>query len=119
MKIAILDSGINSNCIENPACIIDRKSFLLKDDSILIGSDCDDAFGHGTFCLQTIRRIAPDSEFICIKVLNDDGLTCAEVLIEALKSLLSVDVDIINLSLSVTNPDYDDGELKQVCQMLY
>lgn len=119
MKIAILDSGINYDCIDNPDCIISSSNCILQGRYIKTGTDCKDVLGHGTYCLQTIRHISSGSEFIVIKILDDNGLTCDDVLIEALRRLLYLDVDIINLSLSVTDSSYNSNELKNICDQLY
>lgn len=93
MIIAILDSGISNDIVGYRKCInyVDEK----KEDKW-------DNFGHGTMCFNVIKSIDAAAPIDVIKVLDKYGHCDVEILCKALSDLIDSDVDIINLSLSVS-----------------
>ncbi len=108
VKIAIIDSGINKDelrCdnkiqVEN---IFSKYEYL------------GDRNGHGTSIANIILSHNDNVIFYTLKIF-DEQLSCScEILVEALKTLLDSDVDIINLSLGIT---MDNIELYNICLKL-
>ncbi|MEM9416511.1 MAG: S8 family serine peptidase [Planctomycetota bacterium] len=59
-----------------------------------------DVCGHGTAAAGQVRRIAPGSELISIRVLSASREGSSEALVEALRWLSTQDVGVVNMSLS-------------------
>lgn len=116
MRIAIVDSGIDSNYYSDNDCFIGYKGYDYYDDEIVENSEIHDAFGHGTECADCIHQLMPDAEIYVVRILDDEGNTSAEMLSRALDELADVDVDIVNLSLSLT--DSNEENLRAVCRKL-
>lgn len=106
-KVAILDSGINRY-------FEDKVTEVYS----IYGSNHHDDNGHGTKCLSLIERLAPNTEFIIYKIL-DSNLQCSvKHLCTALTKLLDIDVDIINLSLTMCNKE-KSYIVNEICQQLW
>jgi subtilisin family serine protease len=116
VKIAVLDSGIFQN---HPDFI-----GLFNDASItsvdFTGSPAgfNDKRGHGTHVAGLIGArnddpvgitgVAPESTLINIKVLKDSGSSSGQRLKAGLEEALRQDADIINLSLSITEDEFEN-----------
>jgi subtilisin family serine protease len=59
-----------------------------------------DVCGHGTAAAGQIRRIAPGSELLSIRVLSASREGSSEALVEALRWLSTQEVGVVNMSLS-------------------
>lgn len=103
VKIAVVDSGIDASFYRDysdrvvPCLDIDKTQ--TKDNY------CVDVFGHGTQCLDTIRYLSPHSKLYVIKILDHRGKCHSLDLLKALQFCKSLNVDIINLSLSLEEED--------------
>lgn len=93
VRIAIIDSGINSNFVCSSNCINFSNEI-----------DIEDNFDHGMPIYNIIKNdsvgIATDSEVFSIKVMDDFGITSMIALENALTWCFKNDIDVINLSLS-------------------
>lgn len=113
--VVIIDSGINNEiCGDN---IIGGICFTYNNNEIIQSQDYYDDNGHGTACYCIISSIARDSKFYIIKILNDIAKTSVDLLIAALEHCLSLECNVINLSLATLNED-NINELEKVCQKL-
>lgn len=106
-RVAIIDSGINE--------FYDDKIF---NKYSCVGGDYYDYNGHGTKCVSIIEKIAPDTEFTVIKLLNENLQCSVHYLYEALTFMLDMDIDIINLSLSTANLSQFQ-KIDNVCKELH
>lgn len=80
----------------------------------------DDVFGHGTNCIDCILQFAEQAQFYPIKIVNELGKTTSSLLLAALEKCRELPVDLICLSLSVTqmlNPAMEK-ELRDICNDL-
>lgn len=110
MKIAIIDSGISANMDLDK--IIQIRNYTNEEKY--------DLCGHGTNVFYLINSYKMESEYIIIKVLNENGLTKIKSLYTALNDLISEEIDIICMSLSIVRYDNvtDLKLLYEVCNTL-
>lgn len=117
IKIAIVDTGIDKNHDYLKDNIIGGIALESTDDYITLSENYEDENGHGTLCASIIKNEFENAEFFIVKALNKQGKTNIQILEEALKYLLSVDINIINLSLSVIESELVK-DLYKICENL-
>ncbi|MCL1807747.1 MAG: S8 family serine peptidase, partial [Oscillospiraceae bacterium] len=83
VKIAILDSGIDSQILKGGVSYIEGNPY-----------DIDD-YGHGNPVSDIISGIAPSSELYSLKVLNEKGVGEADAIIDAIHWSIANNIDII------------------------
>jgi Phosphopantetheine attachment site. len=103
--VAIIDSGLSmlyGNLVNHEGI-----NFYVFNNIIQINNKYYDESGHGTACTHIINNIVnSDISYYIIKILNKKNLSYPEFLVNAIEYLLSIEVDIINLSLSLYNDKY-------------
>ena len=102
--VAVIDSGIDSNIVNNVTMDVLKKGE-------------EDKCGHGTACTMIIKGIAPKADIISIPLLDENIEATSMELEKALSFCQEIDCNIINLSLSVTN--LYTNNLKKICMGLY
>lgn len=106
-RVAVIDSGVNKFYKNRIAKLLN----YTEEDHV-------DANGHGTKCVSIIDKIAPDTNFTVLKLLNKNLQCSSSTLCQALTDLLTMDIDIVNLSLSTAEiNNYKD--LNNICRNLY
>ncbi len=103
--IAIIDSGVD-NDIPFKDKIIGGISFYIKEETLYCNEDIKDDNGHGTKCIHVINGISSNSLIYVVKIIDESSKRSSFLLLEALKYLLYINVDIINISLSVNGRLY-------------
>jgi len=110
IKVAVLDSGLNYNAddFKNNSRISYYNAF--KDSGIK--ADCLDSQGHGTDCAgilcaqgNVIYGVAPEIDFLCIKINNDTGGTTSKEILKGLEKAVALNSDVISLSFSIAEND--------------
>ncbi len=100
MKAAILDDGVYDGFGKLPGITehlaVNEKGGVTRDES-------EPHLSHGTRCAQIIAQNAPHSEFISIKVLDEDGKGYAKKLIAALDYCLHNKIKLIHMSIGTSN----------------
>lgn len=104
-KIAIVDSGISQK-VWYKEDILGGVSFFIEDSRIYMSDEYDDCCGHGTNCASIIKKYCRNAEFYIVKIMQDELVCSSKLLFLALKHLREIDVDYINLSLSIGNSPY-------------
>ena len=114
VKIAIIDSGINSNISsKHPDLKVAGGASMIDGSSPFI-----DGAGHGTHVAGVIAALnnsigvvgaAPDAEIFSVKVLASTGTGTLEDVLEGVQWAIDKKMDIINLSLTT---GFDIPELK-------
>lgn len=117
IRVAILDTGIDTKHEYLKDSIYEGIGFIWSDDYITITDDYEDDNGHGTACASIIKREFENVEFIVIKILDKYGQTNIQILEEALKMLINKEIDIVNLSLSVMKSEMVK-DLYKICDDL-
>lgn len=109
MKIAIIDSGINSKFKE---ISLQGIHYSYKRNCIVSDTIIKDKGMHGTLVYYTTSSIIESADYYHVKVLDNKGRSNSYILLYALEKLLDIDCDIINISMSTTNmrylQDYND-----------
>ncbi|MFA3782337.1 S8 family serine peptidase [Melioribacteraceae bacterium 4301-Me] len=119
IKIAVIDSGIDKS---NP--VLNRNIYKMKDYTISsaysMNDDdiCKDFIGHGTACAGIIIKNAPEVELLIIKIFDKELNSSYELLLKAIDFAIEEKVNIINLSLGMTQ-QRDYSELQQLCNKAY
>jgi hypothetical protein len=113
----------------NQVIIVDSGIDPSNKDFHVIGGECvgsdrfnqsinyADTNGHGTFCASVIQRVSPNTGFYVVKILNENGQASSEMLINALNSILKIDIRVVNLSLATLDNEYKN-ELLHACNEL-
>jgi subtilisin family serine protease len=121
VKIAIIDTGINHEHL----CFNNNPNIHLLGNVTSSSFNIADKAGHGSHVAGLIGGrstekigiigIAPESQMIIIKGIDDDRSTSATNLNKALKLAIDSNVDIINLSLDIANARFNliESEIKR------
>lgn len=91
--VAVIDTGANEGA---------DITINLTDDPM------EDANGHGTEIVETIKQIAPNAKVISIKAINDQGYGSLATATQAVSYAIEANVDIINISAVAR--DYGQAE---------
>ena len=119
IKIAIIDSGINndSNYFNNitingiSICNINNKYEFIH-------GSYEDKCGHGTLCASVIKKESSNIEFFIVKIFDEYLNTNIQALEKALEYLLDIDVNIINMSISILQ-NKNLKHVKKLCNLLH
>ena len=121
-KVAVVDSGVDTQNQEIMEHVIQGFSFQksAEENGIVEEENFDDVFGHGTNCIDCILQFAEQAQFYPIKIVNELGKTTSSLLLAALKKCRELQVDLICLSLSVTQilDPAMEKELRDICNDL-
>ncbi|EXM40063.1 S8 family serine peptidase [Ruminococcus albus] len=122
VKVAIIDSGINYNIVNDDVRNCIKTGYLVHDDEDntvqeVSPSKLSDFNGHGTVCASIVNRIAPEAEIIPVCILGKNGRCTPGKLVAALELVKRLDVQIINMSLS-SNDLFIRHKLKKLTKEL-
>lgn len=113
VSIAVIDSGINPyhshvNGVESGIQIrVNREQY------IEYHHDYRDRLGHGTAVAAAIRGVAKDANLYGVKIFDDKLMAYPSVLSEAIEWSIENNVQIIHLSLGLTQ---DHPKVKAACK---
>ncbi len=116
LVVAVIDTGIGQD-ISYWKDITGNITFFLEDKTIYLSDKQYDAIGHGTQVASCIKKYCPQTELFIINIYKDSRIVSSCLLLEALRYLLDVDVDIINISLAVSSREYV-SDIESVLQLL-
>ncbi len=111
ITIGILDTGIDLRHPSLKAACISDENFLTRHQDESIKND------HGTRVAgilvgnnNVIQGLAPESKIISYRTNDNNGNTDDDAVIDTLNHIIdnNVSIDILNLSLDITYPYYDD-----------
>ena len=119
--VAVIDSGIDDAYFRGHcgmftgafSCISDQEGKEFVSDHFP-----QDENGHGTMVVDLIHALNPRCRFLVVKILNADCLATTGALAEALRFLCTQQVDIIHMSISVTQEDDQAPEITRLCTEL-
>ncbi|MBU0894873.1 MAG: S8 family serine peptidase [Nanoarchaeota archaeon] len=98
-KICVLDTGVDythpdlGGCFGEGCKVIDGYDFINDDE------DPIDDHGHGTIVCGVVSKIAPGSELIVAKVINENGQGYESNVLEGLQWCIDEGADIISFSI--------------------
>lgn len=99
VKVVVIDSGISNNLrVKSPI------SFKINLALNGMNDNCEDQHGHGTALVGMLSDFCEEFiELILIKVLDGQCQSTSKQLLRALQIAISLDPDIINMSLGTHN----------------
>jgi subtilisin family serine protease len=119
VRVGVVDSGIDDT---HPALKGKVKAAV---EAVADGgritfqpSRTGDAAGHGTACAGIITAVAPEAELYSIKVLGANASGSGEMFLAGLDYAIKQRLQIINLSLGTTKPQYQ-GPLHDLLDRAY
>ena len=119
VRVGVVDSGIDAT---HPALIGKVKTSVeaLSEGGrwMFQPSKSGDSAGHGTACAGIITTVAPDAELHSIKVLGANASGSGEMFLAGLDYAIKQRMQIINLSLGTTKPQYH-GPLHDLLDRAY
>lgn len=118
IRIAIIDSGIDTNNSYFSKYIYDGKCICYDGEECRIKKNFHDDNGHGTLCASVILKECKDVQFYIIKIMNRYGVTNLKTLEYALEYLKKERINIISLSLSIVEGRYSK-KIKSLCNYYY
>jgi len=118
IRIAIIDSGIDTNNSYFGKYIYDGKWICHDGKECSIKKNFHDDNGHGTLCASVILKECQDVQFYVIKIMNRYGVTNLATLEYALEYLKNKKINIISLSLSIVEGNYSK-KIKSLCNYYY
>ncbi len=119
VRVAVIDSGIDNSHPAIGGGVARHVTLREVDGEIVLDeSPSDDAYGHGTACAGIIRSIAPDCELFSVKVLGSNLASSGRVFLAGLKWAIDNGVDVCNLSLGTTKPEFY-GRLHELMDSAY
>ncbi len=115
--IAVIDTGISAD-ISFLKDVVGNITFIIEGNAIYMTDEYYDVIGHGTKVSSCIKQYCSQAKLFIINIYQNNLVTSSELLLEALKYLLTVDVDMINISLAVNSKENIteiNTVLKQLC----
>lgn len=109
IKVAVIDSGIDA---DHPSvggvdgAVIVEPDETAEDGYRIVDGPHRDLYGHGTACAGIIRSIAPDVELYSVRVLGERLTGKGWIFAAGLDWAITAGMDVVNLSLSTSNDDY-------------
>lgn len=120
MKIAVIDSGVDTNHKRLTGAHI--TGIRVTEDSEKYSKeeleDFNDILGHGTACTSIIYSHIRDIELVSLKIFDVNLISSEQLLINAINWCIENNVEIINLSLGIQTLD-PVAELYQICKKAY
>ena len=109
VRVCVVDSGVDRHPLIGA---VQSAVVVARDDHRVLSIEPDDQgdlCGHGNACAGVIRSIAPDCEIHSVRVLGAGFTGSGAILLEGLREALRERYDVINLSLSTTNAEWQAG----------
>lgn len=103
--VAVIDSGVAENCSYKDD-ICGGISLWIEGNDLILSDVYQDELGHGTQVCSTIKKICPDALLYIVKIYKHEEISSSYLLLQALEHLLTVDVNLINISLSVASTTF-------------
>lgn len=108
VRVAVIDSGIESNHPALEGCVDEGITVALDDEgnASIVPAPGTDSFGHGTACAGIIHSIAPQARLTSVQVLGPGLTGKAAAFLSGLGWAIESGFDVINLSLGTTRRDW-------------
>lgn len=114
VRVAVIDSGVHAS---HPH-VVSVGGGIGIDERGAVHDDYVDRLGHGTAVTAAIREKAPASDIFAIKIFDRELAATGAALVAACEYALSVNAQIINLSLGTQNADHEPaltGVVRRIC----
>ena len=97
VKIAVVDTGVDSDHPLMDGRIVSEKSFVS-------GEPADDEQGHGSWCASAVLAVAPDAKIVNAKALSKTGSGNALGLMEAMEWAAEEECQVVSCSWGGSMP---------------
>ena len=107
IKVAVIDSGINTEISDLQDSVIHSTGFGINSDGYITeNSNIPVRSLHGTAVAMIIRHICSEVEFISVNILDENLLTDGRTLAYSLSRVFDYNPDIIHMSLGTLKKRY-------------
>ena len=113
IRVAVIDSGVHAS---HPH-VGGVGGGIGIDEHGATHSDFIDRLGHGTAVAAAIREKAPDADLFAIKVFDRELAATGAALVSACQYALTLQAQIVNLSLGTQNPEHEPALTDVVNQL--
>ncbi len=103
VKVALIDSGVNTQHSHVGSVAGGIHFFLNEENEVQTSPEYSDHIGHGTALAGVVRAKAPQAKLYAVKIFTDHLATSLPVLEAALGWAIGQRMKIINLSLGLIN----------------
>ncbi|KAK4065581.1 hypothetical protein Trihar35433_7701 [Trichoderma harzianum] len=113
VRIAVIDSGVQEEDSEIAAAAVKKRIRGYRNFTSSDLNDCEDQVDHGTMVARLLLTVAPEAELYIAKVTDQEKMPKNQLhrIAEAIKwAVLEWDVDIISISLALSEEHYDINE---------
>ncbi|KAI8663494.1 hypothetical protein NCS57_00950600 [Fusarium keratoplasticum] len=113
VRIAVIDSGVREEDAEIVAANANEQIQGYRNFTSSDPNNCEDQIGHGTMVTRLLLTVAPEAEVYIAKISNQKIMPKNQVhrIAEAIKwAVEHWDVDIISISLALSEEHYDINE---------
>ena len=107
IKVGLIDSGVSANNVSQGNIV----------DTGFCNSQID-TIGHGSVCAHLISSVTKNTQIYNIKVVDSSRLISSKRLIDAIDWCISNKIDVINLSISLTDMSYF-YDFEAICNKAY
>lgn len=101
LKVAVIDSGVN---VRHPHICAPTRAIVIGGETG--DSSADDPVGHGTAVTAAIQEKAPGAEYFALKLFGASLRATSDRLVLAIEWAIENRMDVVNLSLGISNFDY-------------
>ena len=113
VRVAVIDSGVHAS---HPH-VGGVSGGIGIDEHGATHDDFVDRLGHGTAVTAAIREKAPDAGIYAIKVFDRELAATGAALVAACRHALTLQAQIVNLSLGTQNPEHEPALADVVSQL--
>ncbi|MCM1500828.1 MAG: S8 family serine peptidase, partial [Clostridium sp.] len=114
--VAVIDSGVAKDCSYKED-ICGGISLWIEGNDLIMSDDYLDEFGHGTQVCSMIKKVCPNALLYIVKIYKHEEISSSYLLLQALEHLLTVDVSLINISLSVAGTTFVNEIDETLCKL--
>ena len=114
IKVAILDTGIADELVDNRIKLRKQIYYDYYDEKIVYKDNATDYNGHGTVCVNTMWSVFDNIDVYAVNVMGISGRANIRTFAEGLSFAKTLDVDIISVCSSLIVED-EDPQIKKIC----
>jgi len=121
VEVSVLDSGIDAAHADLAGSCVDAVAVELNDDGLAVvpmpPNANNDLFDHGTAVASIVRKVAPNTRIVDVRVLGLSNTGAGDALVAGLKWAIKRRSPIINMSLAAS-PRFS-SKLAALCEVAY
>ncbi|MGF1432317.1 S8 family peptidase [Kitasatospora sp. LaBMicrA B282] len=118
VRVCLVDSGVEPGHPMIGELASNHAVVLRGEQAAVVPVAAEDVCGHGTACAGIVRRLAPRCELHSVRILGEHGSGSGQALLAGLGWAIDQGFDVINLSLSTSRPQFNQG-LRELADLAY